>query len=89
MTKQTKRVKVNINEKEYTIISDKPSAHIDLVAQTINRQLKELSELSNNLSQEEQAMLIAVNAVSDQIEDHKKMIQLEKELDELKNSKKK
>ncbi|HLR88743.1 MAG TPA: cell division protein ZapA [Atopostipes sp.] len=83
MANEKRRVKVVINEKEYTIISNKSAAHIELVAETINKQLKELSALSNKLSKEEQAILMAVNAVSDQIDSHTKMIELEEDLKQM------
>lgn len=87
MTEQKKRVKVTIDGKTYTVVGTKSNAHVKLVAETINQQLKEMQSLSSILEKEEQAMLVAVNAVSDQIEIHKKMIQLEEELDKLKSSK--
>lgn len=80
MSNDKKRVKVVINEKEYTIIGTKSAAHVQLVAKIINEQLEKLDELSNNLSREEQAILIAVNAVSDQINSHKQMIELENKI---------
>lgn len=80
MSGDKKRVKVVINDKEYTIIGTKSAAHIQLVAKTINEQLEQLNELSSDLSKEEQAILIAVNAVSDQIDSHKQMIQLENKI---------
>ena len=80
MTTEKRRVKVTIDEKDYTIISNKSATHIKLVAETINKQLKELNELSSNLSKEEQAILIAVNAISDQIDYQHQMIQLEEKL---------
>lgn len=83
MANEKRRVKVVINEKEYTIISNKSAAHIELVAETINKQLKELSALSNKLSKEEQAILMAVNAVSDQIDSHTKIIELEEDLKQM------
>jgi cell division protein ZapA len=83
MANEKRRIKVVINEKEYTIISNKSAAHIELVAETINKQLKELSALSNKLSKEEQAILMAVNAVSDQIDSHTKMIELEEDLKQM------
>lgn len=87
MSSEKRRVKVVINDKEYTIIGTKPAAHIELVASTLNKQLAELNAMSSGLSKEEQATLIAVNAVSDQIESHKRMIELEAELEALKNNK--
>lgn len=77
MDGERKRVKVMINDREYTITGTKSAAHIQLVAKTINEQLEKINELSEDLSKEEQAILIAVNAVSDQIDSHKKMMQLE------------
>ena len=40
MTTEKRRVKVIIDEKEYTIISNKSAAHIELVAETINKRIK-------------------------------------------------
>ncbi len=82
MDGERKRVKVIINEKEYTITGTKSAAHVQLVAKTINEQLEKINELSANLSKEEQAILIAVNAVSDQIDSHKQMLQLENKYNE-------
>ncbi|SHE48091.1 Cell division protein ZapA [Atopostipes suicloacalis DSM 15692] len=88
MTTEKRRAKVMIDDKEYTIISNKSTAHIKLVAETINKQLIELDELSNNLSKEEQAILVAVNAISDQIDYQNQMIQLEEEMNELNKNEK-
>lgn len=83
MVNKKKRIKVVIQDKEYTIVSDKSAAHIELVAETINKQLEELSAMSTTLSKEEQAILMAVNAVSDQIGSHTKMIELEEKIKQL------
>ena len=83
MVSQKRRTKVEINEREYTIVGEKSTAHVKLVAETINKQIKELTSLSSNLSKEEQAILIAVNAVSDQIDMQLKMLELEEELEAL------
>lgn len=85
MVNQKRRTKVEINGKEYTIVGAKSSAHVNLVADTINKQIEELTSLSSNLSKEEQAILMAVNAISDQITTQQKMIKLQEELDSLKN----
>lgn len=83
MENKKRRIKVVIQEKEYTIVSDKSAAHVELVAETMNKQLEELNALSTNLSKEEQAILMAVNAVSDQIDSHTKMIELEEKIKQL------
>lgn len=70
-----------IDGKEYTIIGNKSAAHVQLVAQTINEQLEKLNQLSTSLTKEEKSILIAVNAVSDQIDRHKEMIAMEEQLE--------
>ena len=77
MANEKRRTKVVINGKEYTIVGEKSSAHIELVAETLNKQLADLNKLSTKLSKEEQAILVAVNAVSSEIESHQKVLQLE------------
>ena len=83
MVEEKRRVKVVIDEKEYTIVSNKSVAHIELVAETVNKQLQEMKDLSTGMSKEELAILIAVNAVSDQIESHTKMIEMEENANQL------
>ena len=85
MVYQKRRTKVEINDREYTIVGEKSTAHVKLVAETINKQIKELTSLSSSLSKEEKAILMAVNAVSDQVETNLKMLELEKELERLRN----
>lgn len=80
MVYEKRRTKVNINERDYTIVGNKSTAHVKLVADTVNKQLDEIKAMSSTLSKEEQAILIAVNAVSDQIKLHEKMIELEENL---------
>lgn len=81
MAYEKRRTKVMINDREYTIVGKKSTAHTKLVADTVNNQIEVLKSLSSNLSKEEQAILIAVNAISDQIELHEKMIELEEKLE--------
>jgi len=80
MANNKNRTKVTINDKEYTIVGDKSAAHIELVAETINKQIEELKNLSAPLTKEEQAILIAVNAMSDQISSHERLIELEEKI---------
>lgn len=87
MANEKRRTKVVINGKEYTIVGEKSSAHIELVAETLNKQLADLNKLSTKLSKEEQAILVAVNAVSSEIESHQKVLQLEEKLKEIENKK--
>ena len=80
MANQKRRTKAIINGKEYTIVGDKSAAHVELVAETINVQLEELNSLSTSLSKEEQAILMAVNAVSDQVKMQQELIALEEKI---------
>jgi len=75
-----------INDKEYTIVGDKSAAHVELVAETINKQIEELKNLSAPLTKEEQAILIAVNAMSDQISSHERLIELEEKYSSMKSN---
>lgn len=83
MAEEKRRVKVVIDEKEYTIVSNKSVAHIELVAETVNKQLQEIKDLSTGMSKEELAILMAVNAISDQIDSHTKMIEIEEDFNQL------
>lgn len=80
MANQKRRTKAIINGKEYTIVGDKSAAHVELVAETINEQLEELNSLLTSLSKEEQAILMAVNAVSDQVKMQQELIALEEKI---------
>lgn len=80
MANQKRRTKAIINGKEYTIVGDKSAAHVELVAEIINEQLEELNSLSTSLSKEEQAILMAVNAVSDQVKMQQELIALEEKI---------
>ncbi len=83
MVYDRRRTKVMINDREYTIVGEKSTTHVNLVAETVNKQLDDLKAMSSALSKEEQAILIAVNAVSDQIKLHEKMIKLEEKLENI------
>ena len=83
MVYDRRRSKVMINDREYTIVGEKSTTHVNLVAETVNKQLDDLKAMSSALSKEEQAILIAVNAVSDQIKLHEKMIKLEEKLENI------
>ncbi len=77
MADEKRRVKITIDDKEYTIVTNKSVAHVELVAETVNKQLDDLKSLSKGMPKEDLAMLMAVNAVSAQIDAQTKMIELE------------
>lgn len=69
-----KRYKATIQGKDYTIVGTKSDAHMDAVIDVIDEQLEQIKELSEKITNEEAAILVAVNAVSDQIEMQEKVL---------------
>lgn len=84
MAEQKRRFKVVINGKSYIIIGDATDAHIQAVTQLVNEQLKQIKSLVPNLDDEQAAILLAINTVSDQLKQQATIEQLEKENKQLK-----
>lgn len=61
------RYKGNILGEEVVISGTKEETHMDAVFEIVNKQLKELAHMNENLSREDMLTLIAINAVSDQV----------------------
>lgn len=77
-----KRYKATIQGKDYTIVGTKSDTHMDVVIDTINQQLEQIKELSEKISNEEAAILVAVNAVSNQIEMQEEILSKENATEE-------
>lgn len=77
------RYKATIAGKSYTIIGARPEAHLKMVAETVDVQMRQIENLSKDLDPERRAVLAAVNAVSDQYEMQIKLAKLEKKVHEL------
>lgn len=77
---EKQRHQVKINGKEYVILSQKSQEHIELVAEMVNQQLEHLAEMAPELSLIDQTILLAVNAISDQVDKEERMMDLEAEL---------
>ncbi|MGM9902975.1 cell division protein ZapA [Enterococcus sp. 10A9_DIV0425] len=84
MAQQKTRYKAVIADQTYTIIGQETKHHMDIVTKLINEQLAELKELSPQLDNEQAAILLAINAFSDQLKKQEKNLELEKEVSELK-----
>ncbi|MHC5249007.1 cell division protein ZapA [Enterococcus sp. LJL120] len=84
MALEKNRYKAVIDGKTYTIIGSKNKQHMDLVNQLVNDQLKEIRQISPSITKEEGAVLLAINAVSDQLTKQTRILHLEKEIAELK-----
>lgn len=77
---QKKRVKVTINHKEYTVITNETVQHVHVVEDIVNEQLQQLLELMPQASTEDVAVLLALNTVSKQLQLSQEVLQLRKQL---------
>ena len=84
MAHEKTRYKAVIADQTYTIIGRETQHHMDIVTNLINEQLAELKELSPQIDNEQAAILMAVNALSDQLKKQEKNLELEKEVANLK-----
>ncbi|MCM6797185.1 cell division protein ZapA [Levilactobacillus brevis] len=67
MTEDTHRFKAVIAGKTYTIVGQATDEHMRAVTEVLNEQFIQLKQLSPNMSKEDAAILMAFNAVSDQL----------------------
>ncbi|WP_435633769.1 cell division protein ZapA [Levilactobacillus brevis] len=67
MTEDTHRFKAVIAGKTYTIVGQATDEHMRSVTEVLNEQFTQLKQLSPNMSKEDAAILMAFNAVSDQL----------------------
>lgn len=79
-----KRFKAKIAGKDYTIVGSLSATHLNTVVDLVNQQIEQLTELAPELSNADRCVLMAVNAVSDQLQKEKKILELEAELEKLK-----
>ncbi|MEY8445004.1 cell division protein ZapA [Enterococcus ratti] len=84
MAYEKTRYKAVIAGQTYTIIGRETKHHMDIVTNLINEQLIELKELSPQIDNEQAAILIAVNALSDQLKKQERNLELEEEVTSLK-----
>lgn len=61
------RYKGMILGEEVVISGTKGETHMDAVFEIVNKQLKELAHINENLTREQMLTLMAINAVSDQV----------------------
>lgn len=84
MAHEKTRYKALIANQTYTIIGRETKHHMDIVTKLINEQLAELKQLSPQMDNEQAAILMAVNALSDQLKKQERILELEEETAELK-----
>lgn len=85
MSGKPSRFKAVIDGRTYTIVGRKTQEHMKTVTDLVNDELNELKKLTQRLDNEERAMLLAINAKSEQLEMQKQVIQLQEELDNLRS----
>ncbi len=79
MVKQKNRFKAMIENQNYTIISKEDPKHLKMVTELVNDQLKEIKGMSAEIDSEQAAILLAINAVSDQLKKQKELLDLKEE----------
>jgi cell division protein ZapA len=84
VAKAKTRYKAVIANQSYTIIGHESADHMKKVTQLVNVQLQEIRQLAPQTTTEEAAILLAINAVSDQLLKQKELLRLKKENEELK-----
>ncbi|CZQ98106.1 cell division protein ZapA [Trichococcus ilyis] len=67
MTENKRRFKTIIAGKTYTIVGNKAPEHLTAVSELVNAQLEQIKEAAPALGREERGILVAVNAISDQL----------------------
>ena len=67
MSEEKRRFKAFIGDKAYTIIGPGSEQHFLTVTKLLNERLDQVKKLAPDLTAEEQAILVAFNAVSDQV----------------------
>ncbi len=80
---QKKRYKAIIDNQSYTIIGPESSQHMDRVTKLVNAQLNEIKAISTHIDTEQAAILLAINAISDQLKKQEQLLLLEKKNEEL------
>lgn len=79
------RYKATIDGESYTIVGPKSQKHMQVVAETVDEQLTQLKELTKGMSKEKRAVLIAINAVSDQLAMRKELEEIKEQISDSEN----
>ncbi|MDN6639162.1 MAG: cell division protein ZapA [Tetragenococcus sp.] len=83
MAEQKNRFKAVIEDQNYTIIGKESPKHMKMVTELVNDQLKEIKKMSPQIDNEQAAILLAINAVSDQLNKQEELLKLKEENDAL------
>ena len=80
MAKAKIRYKAVIANQSYTIIGQETSQHMGRVTRLVNEQLQEIRQMAPQTSQEEAAILLAVNAISDQLKKQEELLTIREKM---------
>ncbi|KRN18428.1 cell division protein ZapA [Secundilactobacillus similis] len=75
---QRRRFKAVVDGQTYTIVGSRSEAHMRAVTTLMNQQLNQLKQLAPSMTKEEAAILLAFNAISDQLEKATQLDRLQK-----------
>lgn len=81
-----RRYKAVIAGKPYTIVGSRSTQHLNAVTELVNQQLRQLEELAPELSVADRCVLMALNAVSDQLVKEQTIVELEEQIKRLKQA---
>ena len=80
--RQKEKHVVIIDGREYTIVGQYSRAHIEAVTEVVNQQLSQLHALDPHLSTQDRALLMAINAISDQMIKEQTILDLEQQVEQ-------
>ncbi|WP_161878658.1 cell division protein ZapA [Alkalibacterium sp. MB6] len=83
MPEEKSRYKAVIDGETYTIVGPKSQKHMQVVAETVDEQLTQLKVMTKGLDKEKRAILLAINAVSDQLTMRKEMEEIKEKLKQM------
>ncbi|HIX01254.1 MAG TPA: cell division protein ZapA [Candidatus Ligilactobacillus excrementigallinarum] len=81
MSENKRRFKVEIDGEQFTIIGKSTPEHMDAVMGVANHELATIKKMMPSLSEKKAALLLAINAVSDQLEKQEELDRLKQSMD--------
>ncbi|VDG19221.1 cell division protein ZapA [Lactiplantibacillus mudanjiangensis] len=77
MAASKRRFKAEIDGHDYTIIGSASDRHMQTVTNMMNEQIATLKKLSPDLTSEQIAILLAFNAISDQVDKQAELLKMQ------------
>ncbi|MFB9770150.1 cell division protein ZapA [Lactiplantibacillus modestisalitolerans] len=77
MAASKRRFKAEIDGQTYTIIGTASDRHMQTVTRMMNEQIEQLKQLAPTLSDREIAILLAFNAISDQVDKQAELLKMQ------------